>query len=73
MANLVKMVSSQGMWYEELLPQKAQALVEAFGSNFEVSVDQVIDVLGQTDLPFGTTVEPDDLKPEDRIMGTFYL
>jgi hypothetical protein len=72
-AKLVKIVSSQGMWYEEILQEEAAALEEAFGSNFEVSVEQVVDVFDQTDVLFGTTVKPEEINPQDIIIGTCYL
>ncbi len=73
MAKLVKIVSSQGMWYEVILQEKAAALEDAFGSNFEVSVEQVVDIFDQTDVLFGATIKPEEIKPQDSIIGTCYL
>ena len=73
MADLVKIVSGQGMWYEEIPQEKAERLNRAFGSNFDVTIEQLMDALEQTELPLGTTVDPDSLQPDDRILGTCYL
>ena len=73
MASLVKIVNSQGMWYEEIHQAEATALEKAFGSNFEVSLEQVLEIIGGTDIPFGVRVKPDDLKSDDRMIGTCYL
>jgi len=72
-ANLVKMVSAQGMWYEEISSEKAEALERALGVDFGASIEQVTDILGQEGIPLGILVEPEDLKPEDRIIGTCHL
>lgn len=73
MAYLVKIVNSQGMWYEEIHQEEAHALKRAFGSNFEVSLDQVLAIIGGMDLPFGPSVKPEEIKPDDRMIGTCYL
>ena len=73
MANLVKIVNSQGMWYEEIHQEEANALEKAFGSNFEVSLDQVLEIIGGKDIPFGASVKPEEIKSDDRLIGTCYL
>ena len=73
MANLVKMVRGEGMWYEEITPEGAETLEQVLGDDFVASIDQVLEALSHPELPLGATVEPDDLKPEDRILGICFL
>ena len=73
MADLVKIVGPDGEWYEQIYTEKALALGRAFGPEFDVHIDQVLEVFGQTDTVFGTTVRPEDLKRDDHIIGTCHL
>lgn len=73
MAGLVKIVSPEGEWYEEIFPETATDLERAFGLDFDVSIDDVLEVFGTTAVVFGTQVSPESLKPDDRIIGTCHL
>ncbi len=73
MAWLVKITGPEGEWYEEINSEKAQALERAFGPEFDVHIDQVLEVFGQRDVVFGTIVRPEDLKQGDQIIGSCHL
>lgn len=73
MAWLVKIMGPEGEWYEEIYSEKALALERAFGPEFDVHIDQVLEVFGRWDVVFGTTVRPEDLKQGDHIIGSCHL
>jgi hypothetical protein len=72
-AELVKIVGPKGEWYEEIDIEKALALGRTFGPEFDVHIDQVLEIFGQTDVIFGTTVGPGDITSDDQIIGTCHL
>ena len=49
--------------------EKALALERAFGPEFDLHIDQVLEVFGRRDMIFGTTVRAKDLKQGDHIIG----
>ncbi len=73
MAELVKIMGPEGEWYEEIDIEKALALGRTFGPEFDIHIDQVSEIFGQTDLIFGSTVRPEDIKSDDHIIGTCHL
>jgi len=60
----------EGEWYEEIYSEKALALERAFGSAFDLHIDQVLEVFGRRDVMFGTTVRAEDLTQGDHIIGS---
>lgn len=74
MGFIVRLIAGQQEWYERIFREKALRLTTVFGQDFDVTIDEVEDVFGETQEVFGESLTPGTaLQPDDVVIGVCRL
>ena len=70
----VRLITGQHQWYERVFREKAVRLTAAFGTGFDVTIDEVEDYFDEIQEVFGEPLRPgENLQSDDVLIGTCRL